>query len=77
MNMILWECTYKVNRSNDSFYVKDWIFSTSKPGANTIGHYWRHLFNYVITDQDSYLAPDHINIDNAIIQNTPFTRIGE
>ena len=70
--MLLWECTYKVVRSNDSFYVKDWIYSTSKPSDKTIGHYWRHLFNYQILEGVSYIAPSDIDIDKCIIQSTPF-----
>lgn len=70
--MLLWECTYKVNRDNDNFYVKDWVWSTTQPGAGSIGHYWNHLFDYTISECNSYLAAPGTDTDRAIIQDQPF-----
>lgn len=55
--MKLWECTYKVTRQNDYFLWRDYIWSTSKPIGNSIGHYFRVGFNYTISEGQSKLAP--------------------
>jgi hypothetical protein len=61
--MQLWECNYQVNaifpkkpEINYSFLVKDWIWSTSKPSNESIGHYWKTLHKYPIQDESCKLA---------------------
>jgi len=67
--MLLWECTYKVNMHGSMKLVKDWVWSTSQPVGNTIGHYWRHLFNYPISEERSYLAAPGVDCARAIIRD--------
>lgn len=66
--MYLWECTYKVD---NRFYIKDWIWSTTKPESG-IGNYWIRLFNYQITEKNCYLVPDNTPCDKFIMQDNPF-----
>jgi hypothetical protein len=42
--MKLWECIYEVSTGYNILSVRDYIWSTSEPTAESIGHYWRSLF---------------------------------
>jgi hypothetical protein len=53
-SMKLWECNYKVNTGYTLFEMRDYIWSTSEPTKESIGHYWRTLFpSYVISDEQT------------------------
>lgn len=64
--MKLWECVYKViDRSGKPiFYCKDWLWSTSNPsGKKSVGHYWRHSFEYSIVEYSVKDVSDDIDLD--------------
>ena len=70
--MILWECTYKVERHDATvFYVKDWVWSTTEP-VNSIGHYWSELFSYNISDKHVYAAPAGVDCSRYQLSDSPF-----
>jgi len=70
--MLLWECNYKVQTGYDILTVRDYVWSTSKPENNTIGHYWRTLFpSYTIIDGESKQT-DHktgMNLDARVLSS--------
>jgi hypothetical protein len=70
--MILWECTYRIFDGYKYYYVKDWVYSTSKPSNNTIGHYWKHLFNYPVDCQNVCIADQGIDCNQYKLSETPF-----
>lgn len=70
--MNLWECTYYVKELG--WYIKDWIWSTSKPSDNAIGHYWHHLFGYEITETKAYPCPEGIDTSQYKHSLAPFTQ---
>jgi hypothetical protein len=68
--MKLWLCFYTVNTGYNLLHMRDYIWSTTEPTKESIGHYWKTLHpSYTITNEQTKetVYSEGMNLDARVL----------